>query len=53
LDVDKNNRIEGTIASNVVALERGCKIFRVHDIKETRRALIIANKIFNSNALNT
>jgi len=53
LDVDENNRIEGTIASNVVALERGCKIFRVHDIKETKRALTIANKIFNSNALNT
>ena len=53
LDVDENNRIEGTIVSNVIALERGCKIFRVHDIVETKRALIIANKIFNSNALNT
>ena len=53
LDVDENNRIEGTIVSNVIALERGCKIFRVHDIVETKRALIIANKIFNSNTLNT
>ena len=53
LDVDENNRIEGTIVSNVIALERGCKIFRVHDIVETKIALIIANKIFNSNALNT
>jgi dihydropteroate synthase len=51
--VDENNRIEGTIVSNVIALERGCKIFRVHDIVETKRALIIANKIFNSNTLNT
>jgi dihydropteroate synthase len=53
LDVNENNRIEGTIVSNVIALERGCKIFRVHDIVETKRALIIANKIFNSNTLNT
>ena len=53
LDVDENNRIEGTIVSNIIALERGCKIFRVHDIVETKRALIIANKIFNSNTLNT
>ena len=53
LDVDENDRIEGTIASNIIALDRGCKIFRVHDIKQTKRALIIANKIFNSNALNT
>ena len=53
LDVDENNRIEGTITSNIIAFERGCKIFRVHDIKETKRALIIANKIFNSNGLNT
>ena len=53
LDVDENNRIEGTIASNVIALSKGCKIFRVHDIKESKRALTLANKIFNSNALNT
>ena len=52
LDVDENNRIEGTIASNIIALDRGCNIFRVHDIIEAKRSLIIANKIFNSNVLN-
>ena len=53
LDVDENNRIEGTIASNIIALDRGCNIFRVHDIIEAKRSLIIANKILNSNTLNT
>ncbi|MBT4706719.1 MAG: dihydropteroate synthase [Candidatus Marinimicrobia bacterium] len=53
LNVDENDRIEGTIVSNIIAFERGCKIFRVHDIKQAKRALIIANKILNSNALNT
>ena len=53
LNVDENNRIEGTIASNIIALDRGCKIFRVHDIIEAKRSLIIGNKILNSNTLNT
>ena len=53
LDVDEDNRIEGTIASNIIALDRGCKIFRVHDIVEAKRSLVIANKILNSNVLNT
>ena len=53
LDVDEDNRIEGTITSNIIALDRGCKIFRVHDIIEAKRSLVIANKILNSNVLNT
>jgi len=53
LNVDENNRIEGTIASNIIALDRGCKIFRVHDIIEAKKSLIIGNKILNSNTLNT
>ncbi|MFL2485472.1 MAG: dihydropteroate synthase [Candidatus Neomarinimicrobiota bacterium] len=53
LNVDENNRIEGTIVSNIIALDRGCKIFRVHDITEAKRSLIIGNKILNSNTLNT
>ena len=53
LNVDENNRIEGTIASNIIALDRGCKLFRVHDIIEAKRSLIIGNKILNSNTLNT
>ena len=42
---DPNKRLAGTISSNVVALNNGAKIFRVHDIKEHRDALDITYKI--------
>ncbi len=42
---DPNKRLAGTISSNVVALNNGAKIFRVHDVKEHRDALDIAYKI--------
>ena len=53
LDVGEDDRLQGTIVSNTVAFAKGCKIFRVHNVKETKRSLTIANKIFNSNGLNT
>ncbi len=34
-----DDRLEGTIASNVVALANNGHIFRVHDVKQCRRAL--------------
>ena len=53
LDIGEDDRLQGTIVSNTVAFAKGCKIFRVHNVKETKRSLTIANKIFNSNDLNT
>ncbi len=35
-------RIEGTIATSVLALERGATIFRVHDVAPVHRALTVA-----------
>jgi dihydropteroate synthase len=35
-------RLPGTIAANVLALERGAKIFRVHDVEPVRDALTVA-----------
>jgi dihydropteroate synthase len=35
-------RIEGTIATSVLALERGATIFRVHDVAPVHRALKVA-----------
>ncbi len=40
-----NNRLSGTIASNVIALNNGAKLFRVHDVIEHRDALDTAFKI--------
>ena len=43
-----DDRLEGTIASNVVALLNGAQIFRVHNVKECKRALDLAAAILFS-----
>jgi dihydropteroate synthase len=42
LDVPLEERIEGTIAACLGALERGARLFRVHDVRQVRRALDLA-----------
>ena len=39
---DEKARLPGTIATNVMALERGATIFRVHDVAEVADALAVA-----------
>jgi dihydropteroate synthase len=39
---DEQDRVAGTIATNVIALERGASIFRVHDVAQTVDALKVA-----------
>ena len=39
---DVDERLPGTIATNVLALERGASIFRVHDVRPVRDALTVA-----------
>jgi dihydropteroate synthase len=39
---DPHDRAPGTIAANVIALERGARVFRVHDVAESRQALTVA-----------
>lgn len=48
LDVDKNDRKAGTVATTVMGLERGCRIFRVHDVKENYQAMMMAEKILKA-----
>jgi dihydropteroate synthase len=38
----EHERLPGTIATNVLALERGASVFRVHDIAPVRDALAVA-----------
>jgi dihydropteroate synthase len=38
----EKERLPGTIATNVIALERGARIFRVHDVAEAADALAVA-----------
>jgi dihydropteroate synthase len=39
---DAQRRLGGTIATNVLALERGASVFRVHDVGPLREALAVA-----------
>ena len=48
LDVDKDNRMAGTVATTVMGYERGCSIFRVHDVKENYEALMMAKAILTA-----
>ena len=41
-DTDLQRRLAGSIAVNVLAFERGARIFRVHDVQATRDALVVA-----------
>lgn len=50
--LDVNERLEGTIAAVVAAYLSGGIIFRVHDIKEIKRALAVAEAIKNENSGN-
>ena len=39
LDLPVDERLEGTLATTVLGYTKGCRIFRVHDVKENHRAL--------------
>jgi dihydropteroate synthase len=39
---DPHDRVAATVATNVLALERGAKVFRVHDVAATADALTVA-----------
>ena len=43
-----SERVAGTVGANVVALGRGARLFRVHDVKPARHALDVAWAIMQS-----
>ncbi len=45
LDAEPEDRLEGTIAAAVVSALNGASILRVHDVREVRRALAVAEAI--------
>lgn len=45
LDLPVSERVEGTIATTVMAVERGCAFVRVHDVKENIRAVRMTEQI--------
>lgn len=45
LDLPSDERVEGTIATNVLGVMAGMEIVRVHDVKENLRAVKVADAI--------
>lgn len=45
LDLEKDRRVEGTIATTVYGVMEGCNFVRVHDIKENIRAIKMTEAI--------
>ncbi|KEI01740.1 dihydropteroate synthase [Clostridium botulinum] len=49
LDLPVNERVEGTIATTVIGIMKGCDFVRVHDVKENLRAAIMTDAILKFN----
>lgn len=45
LDLPSDQRLEGTLATTVLAVVKGCSFVRVHDVKENVRAIRMAEAI--------
>ncbi len=45
LELSANYRLEGTIATSVIAVMKGCHFIRVHDVKENVRAVRMAEAV--------
>jgi dihydropteroate synthase len=50
LNLPVTERLEGTIATTVIGVMRGCTFFRVHDVKETKRAIIMTEAVIGAGA---
>jgi len=48
LDLPVNERVEGTIATTVIGIMKGCDFIRVHDVKENLRAARMTETIIRS-----
>lgn len=46
LGLDTDERLEGTLVTTVIAVQHGYMFVRVHDVKENKRAITMAEAIF-------
>lgn len=53
LDLPVGERFEGTLAAAVMCVVRGAHILRVHDVREIRRALAVAEAILGEESAGT
>jgi dihydropteroate synthase len=45
LDLPVDERLEGSLAAAVIGVMRGCSFVRAHDVKETKRAIAMAEAV--------
>jgi len=45
LDLPVDQRVEGTIVTTVLAVQKNCLFVRVHDVKENKRAITMTEKL--------
>lgn len=48
LNLPVEERLEGTIATTVIGIMKGCSFIRVHDIKENKRAAVMTDAILGN-----
>lgn len=48
LNTAVNDRLEGTIATTVMGIMKGCSFIRVHDVLENKRACVMTDKIMKA-----
>jgi dihydropteroate synthase len=51
LDLPVEERLEGTLASVVASIFRGANVVRVHDVKQVKRAVAVADAILHASAV--
>lgn len=48
LDLPVDQRVEGTVATTVIGIMKGCEFVRVHDVLENKRAAVMTDKILRA-----
>lgn len=48
LDLPVDKRVEGTIATTVLGITKGCEFIRVHDVLENKRACVMTDAILRA-----
>ncbi|MGL4772921.1 MAG: dihydropteroate synthase [Clostridium sp.] len=48
LDLPVDDRVEGTLATSVIGIMKGCDFVRVHDVRENKRVCVMTDKILKA-----
>ena len=48
LDLNVDERVEGTIATTVLGIVKGCEFVRVHDVLENKRACVMTDAMLKA-----